>query len=93
MSIAALFQQLASLWHYDASSERVEQLTAELAMRLAATGGLACVSLMRLEAVRRLHGLACFLALHGVTLRRRTRKDRKASFIYAELAPEKGAAL
>jgi hypothetical protein len=92
MSIAALFRQLASLWHYDAGSERVEQLTAELAMRLTATGGLACVSLMRLEAVRRLYGLACFLAIHGITLRRRTRKDRTASFIYAELAPERGAA-
>ncbi len=89
-SIAALFRQLASTWHYDTCSEQVERLAAELASRLAATGGLACVCLVRLEAVRRLYGLACFLAIHGITLRRRYRKDRTASFIYAELAPEKG---
>jgi hypothetical protein len=90
MSIAALFRQLASAWQDDASSDQVEHLAGELATGLAATGGLACVSLMRLEAVRRLYGLACFLAIHGVTLRRRTRKDRAASFIYAELAPSQG---
>jgi hypothetical protein len=87
---ARLFQRLMAAWHQDAGDEAVELLGAEMAARVAASGGLACVGLVRADAVRRLFGLACFLDTYGLTLRQRYLKSRAHAFVFVEVqAPKK----
>ncbi len=82
---ALLFAQLVSAWHADASSERVDQLAADLAARVASSGGLACVGLVRSDTVRRFFGLACFLDRYDLAIRQRYVKDRRCAFVFAEV--------
>ncbi len=86
---ARLFQHLVATWHQDVSDDSIEILGAEMAAQVAATGGLACVGLVRAEAVRRLFGLACFLDTFGLTLRQRYLKDRSHAFVFVEVQAPK----
>ncbi len=82
---AVLFHHLVTTWHHDVTSDRVDQLAADLAAHTAAGGGLALVGLVRSDAVRRLFNLACYLNTYGLTLRQRYIRDRSYAFVYAEI--------
>ncbi|MDQ3458736.1 MAG: hypothetical protein M3498_05465 [Deinococcota bacterium] len=82
---ARTFHRLMAAWHQDAGQEAIDVLAADMAACIAASGGLACVGLVRSDAVRRLFGLACFLDGYGLTLRQRYIKDRACALVYAEV--------
>lgn len=82
---ARTFQDFMSAWHQGAGDEGIDVLAAEFAAQVAASGGLACVGLVRSEAVRRLFGPACFLDGYGLILRQRYSQDRRVAFVFAEV--------
>ncbi len=82
------FQVLSAAWQQDAASHHVEILAANLAANLAVTGR-SCIGLVKLEAVRQLYGLACFLATFGITLQWRYRTSKDAVFLFAGIKKEK----
>lgn len=86
---ARIFHLLMAAWHQDAGHEAIDVLAADVAAAVGASGGLACVGLVRSDAVRRLFGLACFLDGYGLILRQRYIKDRTFAFVYVEVQTSK----
>lgn|GEM_PF-6876930 len=85
---ARLFQALYSTWHYQAASEQVDQLAAELAARVARASAPLCLAVVYRREIASFFGLVYLLDTFGLTLRKRYRHDGDSAFIFIERRAE-----
>lgn len=85
---ARVFRDLLSTWHFDAVSERIESLAAELASQVVSAQSSVCLGLMEKEALPKLFGLTYLLDGYGLILRQRYREKGDGIYVFADLKQE-----
>ncbi len=85
---ARVFRDLLSTWHFNALSDRIESLAAELVSEVVLAKTSVCLGLMEKEALPKLFGLTYLLDGYGLILRQRYREKGDGIFVFADLKQE-----
>ncbi len=80
----SIFRALSSAFQYDAASQAVDVLAAELAAQVGRSSHALLLGLIHRDAVRKFYGLVYLLDGYGLTLRQRHRERGDGVFVYAE---------
>ena len=81
---ALLFRDLLSTWHQDASTDRIDMLTAELTACVATSEHSLCVGLIRKDAIEKLFGLVFLFDAFDLVLRYKYRKQDDGAYVFLE---------